>query len=53
MRPERYARYERAEIRDPLLSTIVRIARGLGPSTPELIRALDEGPSFTGGEPAP
>jgi len=41
MRSERYARYERGEMRDPLLSTLIRIARGLGTSTPDLMRRLD------------
>ena len=37
IRPERFARYERGEVRDPLLSTLVRLARGLDMSVADLI----------------
>jgi transcriptional regulator with XRE-family HTH domain len=40
MRATQLARYERGDVRDPLLSTITRIARGLGVSVAELLRGL-------------
>jgi transcriptional regulator with XRE-family HTH domain len=40
MRSEQFARYERGDVRNPLLSTITRIARGLGVSTADLLRCI-------------
>jgi transcriptional regulator with XRE-family HTH domain len=40
MRSEQFARYERGDIANPRLSTIVRIARGLGVTPAELLRCI-------------